>query len=192
MNRTALTLARALLLASTFGGAILATGCGGDQVKTSQNGGPAWIDQGAQAFKDGKFYGVGVDTGTTNISLRRSAADAKARAELSKQFSTKVKNLIKTYDASTQDESREAGESHRQEATKAFTEMELSGTTICDRFYDKEMRAQYSLACMDPEAFGNQLDQMKQLSARAKQIIRANADKAFKEIDEESARNAAQ
>lgn len=191
MNRTARTFTRALLLATTLGGAFIATGCGGDQVNTSQNGGPAWIDKGALAFKDNKFYGVGVDTGTTNISLRRSAADAKARSELSKQFSTKVKNLIKTYDASTQDESREAGESHRQEATKAFSEMELTGTTICDRFYDKEMRAQYSLACMDPEAFGNQLDQMKQLSARAKQIIRANADKAFKELDQESA-NAAQ
>lgn len=190
MTRIARSLARALLTCATLGGALVATGCGGDQVKTSQNGGPAWIDKGAAAFNDGKFYGVGVDTGTTNISLRRSAADAKARAELSKQFSTKVKNLIKTYDASTQDESREAGESHRQEATKAFSEMELTGTTICERFYDKEARAQYSLACMDPAAFGNQLDQMKQLSARAKQIIRANAEQAFKELDAESERAA--
>lgn len=190
------SLLRGALLLGALAAAGLTVGCGSAPQATkmmlSQNGGPSWIDQGGNAFKDGKLYAVGVDTGTSNISLRRSAADAKARGELSKIFTSRVANLIKTYDASTQDESREAAESHRQEATKAFSEMELAGTTICDRYYDKETRAQYALACMDAEAFSQQLEQMEKLSAQAKQIIRFNAERAFEELDAESAKKAAQ
>jgi hypothetical protein len=178
---------RKIATALALGTGLLVAGCGGDQVKVDGGpNGPAWINKGANAFDDGKFYGVGVDTGTSNVSLRRSAADAKARAELAKQFSTKIKALIKTYDASTQDSDAEAAESHRQEAIKAFTQMDISGAQICDRFYSKDDRTQFSLACLDPDQFGAQLDQMKQLSGRAKQIIRANADKAFRELDAEA------
>lgn len=181
---------RPLATPLALGFALFLAACGGDQVKTDAGtDAPAWVNKGAAAFNDGKFYGVGVDTGTTSISLRRSASDAKARAELAKQFQSKVKALIKTYEASTKEGDREAAEAHVQEAIKVFTEMDISGAQICDRFYDKADRSQYSLACLDPDQFNAQLDQMKQLSARAKQIIRANAKQAFDELDRESDRN---
>lgn len=176
------------------GGAVLTTGCGGDQIKhtgTSANS-PKWVNMGAAAFKDKAFYGVGVATNISSISLRRSTADAQARAELAKVFTSRVQNLIKNYDASTTDGDREAAEAHRQEATKVFTEMELTGVQIIDRYYNTEQKSQYALAKLDPEAFDGQLDRLERLGARAKSIIRANAQKAFKEIDEESARRAMQ
>lgn len=193
MNRRILNLALGAALAT--GGGLIVTGCGSDQIK--HTGGtansPKWVNMGAAAFKGDKaFYGVGVATNISSISLRRSTADAQARAELAKVFTSRVQNLIKNYDASTTDGDREAAEAHRQEATKVFTEMELTGVEIIDRYYNLEEKSQYALARLDPEAFEGQLDRLERLGTRAKAIIRANAAQAFKEIDEESARRAEQ
>lgn len=194
MNLRHISLNLTLGAAMALGGGLLTTGCGGDQIKhtgTSANS-PKWVNMGAAAFKDEAFYGVGVATNISSISLRRSTADAQARAELAKVFTSRVQNLIKNYDASTTDGDREAAEAHRQEATKVFTEMELTGVQIIDRYYNTEQKTQYALAKLDPEAFDGQLDRLETLGKRAKAIIRANAAKAFKEIDDESARRAMQ
>lgn len=192
MNRRILKLALGATLA--IGGAAFTTGCGGDQIKHTGDtaNSPKWVNMGSAAFKDSAFYGVGVATNISSISLRRSTADAQARAELAKVFTSRVQNLIKNYDASTTDGDREAAEAHRQEATKIFTEMELTGVQIIDRYYNNEQKSQYALARLDPEAFEGQLDRLERLGKRAKAIIRANAAQAFKEIDEESARRARQ
>lgn len=173
-------------------GGVTLTACGGDQVRADGSSGnrPAWIDKGSAAFKDKAFYGVGVASNVSSISLRRSTADAQARAELAKVFTSRVQNLMKNYEASTSDGEREAAEAHRQEATKIFTEMELAGVNITDRFFDLEANTQYSLARIDPDAFEGQLDKMAALNARAKEIIRDNARRAFEEIDAESDKRA--
>lgn len=176
-------------------GGFTLTGCGSDQLQKdgySDGKRPAWVDKGSAAFRDKAFYGVGVASNISSISLRRSTADAQARAELAKVFTSRVQNLMKNYEASTSDGEREAAEAHRQEATKIFTEMELTGVNITDRFFDLETNTQYSLARIDPEAFEGQLERMAALSKRAKEIIRDNAQRAFEEIDAESARRAEQ
>lgn len=174
---------RVAMVAAVFG--LLLTACGGDQVKKSGSR-PKWIDQGGAVMKDKAFYGVGVASNISAISLRRSTADAQARAELAKVFTSRVQNLIKNYEASTNDGDKEAAEAHRQEATKVFTEMELVGVNIIDRYFDEGENTQYSLARLSPEDFEGQIEKMAQLGARAKQIIRANAQQAFEEIDDES------
>ncbi len=181
----------ALLFALAAGGMTVA--CGGDQIKGegSHDDRPKWVDAGGSAFKDKAFYGVGVASNISSVGLRRSTADAQARAELAKIFTSRVLNLVKNYEGSTNDGSKEAAEAHRQEATKVFTEMELAGVEIVDRFFDLEQKTQYSLARLDPDAFEGQLERLDRLGARSKEIIRANARKAFDELDAESARRAA-
>jgi hypothetical protein len=173
-----------------FGALLLLSGCGGDQVR--ENTRPKWVDKGGAALKkDGGLYAVGSAGNISSISLRRSTADAQARAELAKIFTSRVQDLIKNYEASTNDGDKEAAEAHRQEASKVFTEMELNGVEIIDRYFDPEENTQYSLARLDNEAFSKQLDDMKELGDRAKSIIRENAKRAFQEIDEESAKRKA-
>ncbi|MCA9525050.1 MAG: LPP20 family lipoprotein [Myxococcales bacterium] len=183
-----------MLLGFLVGGGLATVGCGGDQIKHQggTDNAPQWVNQGAAAFKDKAFYGVGVASGISSISLRRSTADAQARAELARVFTSKVQNLLKNYEASTGDGDKEAAEAHRQEATKVFTEMELTGVEIIDRYYDLEQASQYALARLEPEAFEGQLDRLDRLSTRAKEVIRENARKAFQELDAESAKRAAQ
>jgi ribosomal protein S20 len=168
------------------------TACGGAQTEGEHDDRPAWVDRGGAAMKDKAVYGVGVASKISSVSLRRSTADAQARAELAKIFTSRVQNLVKNYEASTNDGDKEAAEAHRQEATKVFTEMELAGVEIVDRFFDTEQDTQYALARLDPAAFSAQLDQMDKLSARAKEIIRFNAKKAFDEVDAESEKRAAE
>ncbi len=179
-----------LALALALGGGLVLTACGGDQIKgegkTSDR--PGWVDKGRAAMPDKAFYGVGVASNITDIGLRRSTADAQARTELAKVFSTRVQDLLKTYRASTTDGDKEAAEAHRQQATKVFTEMELSGVEIVDRFFDLQASAQFSLARLDAKAFDTQLEGMAALNKRAKDAIKASAAKAFAEIDEESAK----
>ncbi len=179
-----------LALALTVPAAL--TACGGAQTEGEHDDRPAWVDRGGAAMKDKAVYGVGVASKISSVSLRRSTADAQARAELAKIFTSRVQNLVKNYEASTNDGDKEAAEAHRQEATKVFTEMELAGVEIVDRFFDTEQDTQYALARLDPAAFAAQLDQMDKLSARAKEIIRFNAKKAFDEVDDESAKRAAE
>ena len=181
---------RTLPLLAAFGLSAVAVGCGGDQIKGegAHSDRPGWVDKGSAAMKDKGFYGVGVASNISSVGLRRSTADAQARAELAKIFSSRVQNLIKNYEASTSDGAKESAEAHRQEATKVFTELELAGVEVVDRFYDLDQKTQYSLARLEPDAFEAQLDKLERLGARAKAIIRASADKAFDEIDEESAK----
>lgn len=168
-------------------GLLWTAGCGGDMVR-DEGDRPVWIDRGGAAFKDGGLYAVGTVGNISSISLRRSTADAQARTELAKIFSSRVQNLIKNYEASTNDGDKEAAEAHRQEATKVFTEMELHGVEIIDRFFDDGANVQYALARLDNEAFEKQLETMQHLGARAKEIIRDNARRAFQEVDAESER----
>lgn len=176
---------------ATAGLALGACG-GGAQSEGKHDDRPEWVDRGGTAMKDKAVYGVGVASNISSVSLRRSTADAQARAELAKIFTSKVQNLIKNYEASTNDGDKESAEAHRQEATKLFTEMELAGVEVIDRFFDTEQNTQYALARLDPAAFDAQLDQMEKLSSRAKEIIRNNAKRAFDEVDEESARRKAE
>lgn len=183
---------RLLCLALALAAPAALTACGGAQTEGEHDDRPAWVDRGGAAMKDKAVYGVGVASKISSVSLRRSTADAQARAELAKIFTSRVQNLVKNYEASTNDGDKEAAEAHRQEATKVFTEMELAGVEIVDRFFDTEQDTQYALARLDPAAFAAQLDQMDKLSARAKEIIRFNAKKAFDEVDAESAKRAAE
>jgi len=188
---TSLLSPRLLCLALALAAPTALTACGGAQTEGEHDDRPAWVDRGGAAMKDKAVYGVGVASKISSVSLRRSTADAQARAELAKIFTSRVQNLVKNYEASTNDGDKEAAEAHRQEATKVFTEMELAGVEVVDRFFDTEQDTQYALARLDPAAFAAQLDQMDKLSARAKEIIRFNAKKAFDEVDAESAKRAA-
>ncbi|MEZ4468523.1 MAG: hypothetical protein R3F43_29815 [bacterium] len=147
---------------------------------------------GAAAFKDKAFYGVGVASNISSISLRRSTADAQARAELARVFTSRVQNLLKNYEASTGDGDKGGRRGPPAGGHQGLHRDGADGVEIVDRYYDMEQASQYALARLEPEAFEGQLDRLDRLSAWAREVIRANARKAFQELDEESAKRAAQ
>ena len=64
---------------------------------------PEWITKGAGAFpKEQKIlYGVGIVDGVKSESLRRTTADNRAIAEVSRQVSVMSTSLMRDYMAST-------------------------------------------------------------------------------------------
>ena len=172
--------------------------CGSDKPQMSNQvlhaNGPDWVNRGSGAFggEKGKiFYGVGIASGIRNAAMRRSTSDSRARSEIAKTLDTFVSVLNKDYMASTTagDMSASSEEQHVEQALKTYSNMELSGVSIVDHWVDND-GTEYALAQLDMEQFKNGMDKMKELNAKVCDAVRANADKAFDELDAEQAKHA--
>ena len=65
--------------------------------------------------------------------------------------------------------------------------MLLSGVLIIDHWVDTD-GTEFALAQLDMETFKANLDKMKELNAKVRDAVRANADKAFDELSAEEAK----
>jgi hypothetical protein len=171
--------------------------CGGDKPQMSNQvlhaNGPDWVNRGSGAFGGEKgriFYGVGIASGIRNAAMRRSTTDSRARSEIAKTLDTFVSVLNKDYQASTTagDMSASSEEQHVEQALKTYSNMELSGVSIVDHWVDND-GTEYSLAQLDMEQFKNGMDKMKELNSKVRDAVRANADKAFDELNAEEAKH---
>jgi hypothetical protein len=167
------------------------TGCGDPKPQLSGggnnvSGAPDWVNKGSGAFGGEKgrvFFGIGISSGIRNAALRRQDSDSKARADIAAVMNTYVTRLTKSYAASTManDPSQTSEEQHVQDALKTFTQMQLSGVAIVDHFVAAD-GTEYALAKLDMDGFKNQMDKMKELNAKVKEQVKANADKAFDDL----------
>ncbi len=174
--------------------ALFVAACGGNGYYDEETGEPKWVVRGSGAFsEDGKkiFYGVGMVTGIGNRALARTTAENRARAELGKIFRTYSASLMKDYMASTTagDMTASAEEQHVEQAIKTFSKITLSGVMIVDHFFEPADGTHFALARLDLEEFGNALSSMKELDAKTRDFVRANAEKAFDKLAVEEDRH---
>jgi len=153
-------------------------------------GAPDWVVKGSGAFggDSGKvFYGVGSAYGMKNFSLLRSAADNRARNEVSKVFQMYTASLAKDYMASTMagDPNVTSEEQHVEQAVKTVTSMTLSGVEIVDHWQHPATGELFALARLDLAAFKDNLSKAKELSNQARDYIRQNADRLHDELEKE-------
>ena len=148
---------------------------------------PDWTSSGEGFVKDGPFgtgfYGVGTAQNIDNITLRRSQADASARASLARVFKSKVKDLNETYLRAVGNGDKTQNEQFAQQTTKVFTDMDLAGAAIVGRSYDKDTKTEFSCAILDVNNFKKVIESLSGLSADTKDLILKNADEAFKKLD---------
>ncbi len=180
--------------------AILLAGCGGKKaVKETAPvisspiaaAGPGWVNQGSGAFKDGNFYGVGIATGIKNRALAIDTADSRARAKVAEVFSTYIAKLSKDYMASTTagDMKSSSEEQNVTTALKSVTQMTLSGAMPVDHWIDPSDGSMFSLVKLDLAAVKSTLENAKELDARVRDYVKANAEKAFSDLAAEEARH---
>ena len=153
--------------------------------------GPEWVTKGSGAFggEGGQvFYGVGVASNIKNIALLQTTADNRARAEITKVFETYSASLMKDYMASVSDGDKVSEEQNVEQAIKTFSAQTLSGVQIVDRWKDTSTGAMYSLARMDLKAFGDAMGKMKELSQKAKDYVRQNAERVHADLEKEEAK----
>lgn len=182
------------ILGIAFAAALMACGSKGPEMSNQvlHANGPDWVNRGSGAFGGEKgriFYGVGIASGIRNAAMRRSTSDSRARAEIAKTLDTYVSVLNKDYMASTTagDMSASSEEQHVQQALKTYSQMELSGVAIVDHWVDND-GTEYALAQLDMQQFKDGMDKMKELNAKVRDAVRANADKAFDELNAEEAK----
>lgn len=170
-------------------------GCGGRKTNGPiAEKSPEWVNKGSAAMKDGGqgvFYGVGIAQGIRNRALSVSAADDRARAEIAKIMETYVTQLGKDYQNSvTAGDMKASSEEQSVTSTlKTFAKFTLHGAIIIDHWKDPSDGTMFSLCKLDMAAFKKSLDDSKELNAKVRDYVKANAEKAFDELNAEEAKH---
>lgn len=154
------------------------------------DGRPRWVTRGSGAYdgQNGKaFYGVGIVTGIQNIALSRQTCDNRARGEIAKMFDLYIASMMKDYQRSTTagDFRASAEEQDVVSAQKTITEVTLRGVEVRDHWTDPQTGALYGLAVLDLEGMMKSLKDAHNLNQRIKGYVRANARRAFNDLDRE-------
>ena len=154
------------------------------------DGKPRWVNRGSGAYDgaNGKaFYGVGIVTGIRNISLARQTCDNRARGEIAKMFDLYVAAMMKDYQRSTTAGNFKASAEEQDvvSAQKTITEVTLRGVEVRDHWTDPQSGAMYALAVLDVNGIMKSLTDANRLNARVRNYVRANARKAFNDLDGE-------
>jgi hypothetical protein len=190
----ALTMTGLFLAAGLF-----ATGCASRIPESSPkhpitgvnpDGTPKWVRRGSGAYDgdNGKaFYGVGLLAGIKNPALARQTVDNRARGEIAKMFDLYVAAMMKDYQRSTTagDFKASAEEQDVVSAQKTITEVVVRGIEIRDHWTDPKTGTQYGLAVLQLDNVMKSLTDMKKLNTKVRDYVRANARRAFNDLDKE-------
>jgi len=184
-----------IILGVTALAAVVATsGCGkgvttrDEQLPNEFEGAPGWVLQGCGAFwgDDGgaRLCGVGDAKVGSKMSMARTKATSRARAEISRTLETKVKSMIKDFQEQVTDGESEMTAEQFTSTTVSLSKATLNGTAVTDTWYSPT-RQVYILVALDVESFANSVKEMDEMSDRLRTFIEARAKKSFAELDEQ-------
>jgi hypothetical protein len=158
--------------------------CFGDPAK------PDWIKKGAGAFGKEKkvLYGVGIAEGIRSEALRRTTADNRAIAEISKQLSTMSTSIMRDYmsSANVTEQEKSAGDQYVENTVKTFSSNTLAGAKIMDRRDNGKVC--YSLATLNIDDLKVLAEKVKELRPQVREYIKDNAEQAFDKMEAEQAK----
>ena len=154
---------------------------------------PTWVfsGRGAQSAERGKIlFGVGSAPKMIDISMQRDRAANRARAEILKIFNTYIAYMMKDYARSTTagDMSKESYEADVLQVQKTISIGDINGAQIVDSWRDPADGTMYSLAVLDLAAMAELMAGKKELDAKLREYLRANAAKSFDDLEKEEAK----
>ena len=184
-----------LFLGTAALAAVVATaGCGKDvttpdeQLPNEFAGAPNWVLEGCSAYwgDDGgaRLCGVGDGKIGRNMSIARTKATSRGRAEISRSLETKVKNMIKDYQEQVTDGESEMTAEQFSSTTVSLSKSTLNGTSVQESWVSQTGQL-YILVALDVESFENSVREMDEMSSKLRAFIEARAKKSFTELDEE-------
>ena len=184
------------LLGATALAAIIATaGCAGREPSSPEDvmpnefeGAPNWVIQGCSAYwgDDGgaRICGVGDAKVGRSMSIARTKATSRARAEISRTLETKVKNMVKDFQEQVTDGESEMSAEQFSSTTVSLSKSTLNGTSVQDSWISNSGQL-YMLVALDVEAFNNSVREMDEMSDKLRSFIESRARKSYAELDEE-------
>ena len=153
-------------------------GCGGAAVKEAPKDIPGW------ALAQPPLCGVGTSKFRGNLGMTKTTAETAARADLSRQIETKVKDMVTTYAAEGQTAEGEFSEQKNVNVTKALSKTTLAGSRPKKAYMSKDNQF-YSLVCLEPDVLTKAFEGMKELSAAARKALAKRAKQAHEDLDKE-------
>ena len=154
---------------------------------------PDWVLRGAGAMSGDKgkvLYGVGSAPKMVDISMQRDRAINRGRAAILKIFNTYIAYMMKDYARSTTagDMSKESYEADVLQVQKTISIGDLNGAQLADTWRDPADGTIYTLVVLDLAAVSDILANKGSLDAKLRDYVRANAEKAFDDLEAEEAK----
>ena len=154
---------------------------------------PDWVLRGAGAMTGDKgkvLYGVGSAPKMIDISMQRDRAINRGRAAILKIFNTYIAYMMKDYARSTTagDMSKESYEADVLQVQKTISIGDLNGAQLADTWRDPADGTIYVLVILDLAAVADLLAGKEGLDAKLRDHVRANAAKAFDDLEAEEAK----
>ena len=154
---------------------------------------PDWVLRGAGAMTGDKgkvLYGVGSAPKMIDISMQRDRAINRGRAAILKIFNTYIAYMMKDYARSTTagDMSKESYEADVLQVQKTISIGDLNGAQLADTWRDPADGTIYVLVVLDLAAVADLLSSKEGLDAKLRDYVRANAAKAFDDLEKEEAK----
>jgi hypothetical protein len=187
------TIISALMFVAAIG--VVGSACGGDETLTgtSASGAPNWVLKGSGAFTGDRgkaFYGVGSAPKMIDASMQRDRANNRARRQILQIFNTYIAYMMKDYARSTTagDMSKESYEADVLQVQKTISIGDLNGAQLADTWRDPADGTIYTLVVLDLAAVSDILANKGSLDAKLRDYVRANAEKAFDDLEAEEAK----
>ena len=149
--------------------------CGG---MLDSNGMPKWVTETPE------LCGVGIAKVRNNIGAARAGAAGKARTDLSFQLETKVKAMIKSYNAEGGTSDGDISEEMSKQAAVNLSKTTINGSMTKKSYISKTDNQLYALVCLKPDVLTDAISKMNELSAAQRKALERRAKKAHEELDE--------
>lgn len=162
----------------------------GELVDATGNPAPDWVTAPSKYRKDVDdqkvVCGEGSVGGTANMNMAQSGAAGRARTALARTLETKIKAMLKDYQATTtggeQFGEAASDEQHIVDASKQITETTLSGTEVSETWISSTSTL-HSLVCLNVERFKGIVSGMKDLNEQIRVAVVERAEQAWDELD---------
>ena len=118
------------------------------------------------------------------MSVARTKATSRARAEISRTLETKVRNMIKDYQEQVTDGESEMTAEQFSSTTVSLSKATLNGTSVQNTWVSPTGQL-YMLVSLDVESFENSVREMDEMNDRLREFIESRARKSFTELDEQ-------
>ena len=174
-----------LYLGSVALGILLLAGCSSKTEVESDlgvKGAPDWVNEGNQMLKDRSgrlFHGIGSASPMGNLSLQKTTADDRARAELARIFSSDMKVVSNDYSAAAGTGDEQLSEQAVTRQIDSLTQINLSGAKIIGRWRDEDTGMIWSLAELDIESMKKTLDKAMEMSPALRDFLSREGDSIF-------------
>jgi hypothetical protein len=154
-------------------------------------GAPDWVSGNCTDHwdEDGQqICGVGSIGGTRNISLARSTAIARGRAEIARSLGVKLEAMLKDYQATTTGgASFGRGAVDEQDVTivsREITDQTIKGTEPVANWIS-DSGTYYALVALNLEKFQDAVNRMDAISENVRQAVIERSREAFVELDQQ-------